>query len=195
MSSFSFDVTYATPSAGGSIFQAAGPPGATTGGEVPGAILGGLASETKTFLDRAASRRFSNPLVIDTDTSSGAAAAPKENPRRLESQDSSRRGHSLARSMSKPIVTSAIKQKFTVTEEILKQIKMNNFKQAQARAAWSPTWQRSTAAYAPMDTESLVNSYVELVCDDLKTNEKKRIHAEEGAKWVIDPGATWRMRW
>ncbi|GAB5034433.1 transcriptional crp fnr family [Nannochloropsis oceanica] len=93
---------------------------------------------------------------------------------------------------------SAIKQKFKVTDEVLRQIKTKNRATTQRSQAWSPrTWQRVDAKSSLSETESLVNSYVELVCEDLRTSEKRKMLAQdqEGGTWIIDPGALWRIRW
>jgi hypothetical protein len=59
--------------------------------------------------------------------------------------------------------------RFTVTEDALKQIKSIHGEK-QRRKAWSPTWASTRASVAPVkDVESLVEAYVELVCDDLRT--------------------------
>lgn len=97
-----------------------------------------------------------------------------------------------------PQRTSAVKQKFTVTDEVLRQIKTKNRATAQRAQAWSPrAWQRGDTKSSLSETESLVNSYVELVCEDLRTSEKRKLLAQdqEGSTWIIDPGAQWRIRW
>jgi hypothetical protein len=80
--------------------------------------------------------------------------------------------------------SSVVKQKFTVTDDIIRQIK-NSRQSRGGSLAWSPrSWRRglgsfrSSLSWSPrgssrgsiMDTEELVNAYVELVCEDLKTN-------------------------
>jgi len=92
--------------------------------------------------------------------------------------------------------SSAVKQKFTVTEEVLRQIKSQNRSGSQNLRVWSPR-ALSDAKSSLTETESLVNSYVELVCEDLRTSEKRKFLAEEQerATWIIDPGAQWRIRW
>jgi hypothetical protein len=38
---------------------------------------------------------------------------------------------------------------------------------------------------------------VELVCEDLRTSEKRKLLSQdqEGGSWIVDPGSQWRIRW
>ncbi len=70
---------------------------------------------------------------------------------------------------------SVVKQKFTVTDDIIRQIKNSRRSRHSSASSWSPrAWQTGMGSSrgAIMDTEGLVNAYVELVCEDLKTGGK-----------------------
>ena len=140
---------------------------------------------------------FSSAATSVSSTSKGPEVAAGN--RRTSTTVAGARRTSLITPLPLPLQrTSAVKQKFTVTDEVLRQIKTKNRATTQRAQAWSPrTWQRADAKSSLSETENLVNSYVELVCEDLRTSEKRKLLAQdqEGGTWIIDPGARWRIRW
>lgn len=133
--------------------------------------------------------------VSSTNTGPAVAAG---NRRTSTTAAGSRRTSLLTPPPLPPQRTSAVKQKFTVTDEVLRQIKTKNRTTSQRAKAWSPrAWQRGDTKSSLSETESLVNSYVELVCEDLRTSEKRKLLSQdqEGGSWIVDPGSQWRIRW
>ncbi len=144
----------------------------------------------------AASHRTS---IINNKTTAGGKERRKSS--LLQQPGAGGSASSAPTSPTTKAASSAVKQKFTVTDEILQQIKTKNRKESQRAQAWSPrAWQRGHSSFknSLTDTESLVNSYVELVCEDLRTSEKRKTltRDEDGSStWVVDPGTPWRIRW